>query len=130
MEFDKSNVYTAVNADELHEDDIVCIADMMRLLRTNVQECIVGQIVEIAPEDSCFRFVTGSGRYSLAYLVCPARNAEAFWKWRYGLKKPKLEVQLLPNGEWTKVTDKMIKSDKDFWFHHAIRVKDTRREGL
>jgi len=123
MDFDVSNVYTSVNADELHKGDIVCAADSLKLLKHYVQDCIVGTIVSIEPEDSCFRFVDGSGRYALAYLVCPARNADAFWKWRYG-QKTKLEMQVLPDGEWTAVTAKMVKSEKDFWCHHAIRVKE------
>lgn len=123
MIFDVSKVYTAVNADELHKDDIVCVADSLKNLKLYVQDGIVGVIVAIEPEDNCFRFVDGSGRYTLAYLVCPARNADAFWKWRYG-QKTKLEMQVLPDGEWTDVTAKMIKSEKDFWFHHAIRAKE------
>lgn len=97
MEFDISNVYTSVNADELHKGDIVCAADSLKHLKHYVQDCIVGTIVSIEPEDNCFRFVDGSGRYALAYLVCPERNADAFWKWRYG-QKTKLEIQIEPNG--------------------------------
>ncbi len=74
MEFDLSKVYTSVNADELHEGDVVCVADSLSLLKINVRNNTVAQIISIESEDSCFRFEVGVGRFNLAYLVSPAQK--------------------------------------------------------
>ena len=69
LSFDLSKVYTSVNADELHEGDVVCVADSLSLLKINVRNNTVAQIISIESEDSCFRFDVGVGRFNLAYLV-------------------------------------------------------------
>ena len=76
MEFDKSRVYTAVNADELRIGDRVILGDSLSELREEVQaekEAAIQNLMIIHGENMSFRF-TGdkyhSGR-SLAYLIEP-----------------------------------------------------------
>ena len=76
MEFDKSRVYTAVNADELRIGDRVILGDSLSELREEVEaekEAAIQNLMIIHGENMSFRF-TGdkyhSGR-SLAYLIEP-----------------------------------------------------------
>ena len=76
MEFDKSKVYTAVNADELRIGDRVILGDSLSELREEVEaekEAAIQNLMIIHGENMSFRF-TGdkyhSGR-SLAYLIEP-----------------------------------------------------------
>jgi hypothetical protein len=70
MKFDKSRVYTAVNADELKVGSEVICADNLADLKFRVKtdfdsDCLLG----INDEFCFYRFVTEQGRYVLAYLV-------------------------------------------------------------
>ena len=71
MEFDKSRVYTAVNADELEAGDIVFVADTLDDLQrivTNASTTIKIKAVEAS--DEAYRFtVASSVSYMLAYLI-------------------------------------------------------------
>ena len=77
MEFDKSRVYTALNADELKIGDEVYCADSLESLMLQVTDETPsyfhsrGKIVGIEPMDysNRFRIENGSRAYNLAYLI-------------------------------------------------------------
>lgn len=71
MEFDRSRVYTSVNADELKAGDKVIVADSLGFLRQEVER---GKYIEplrkVLDESHLQRFKTPSGAdWGLAYLV-------------------------------------------------------------
>lgn len=90
MDFDKSRVYTAVNADELHEGDLCIFADTLGALKKCVnEESGICKPFAIREENESMRFVLednnwGGLCYGLAYLVCPARNFDAYKAWKEG----------------------------------------------
>jgi hypothetical protein len=70
MEFDKSKVYTSVNADELKVGSKVICADNLYALKFCVEEEIyMTTIKEVMSEDCMLRFRTKEGEYALAYLI-------------------------------------------------------------
>lgn len=80
MEFDRSKIYTALNADELRIGSEVIAADNLRSLKEKVESgaetCIVE---EICPDDSIFRFGTEHTPFAFAYLV--SEPVEKALKW-------------------------------------------------
>jgi hypothetical protein len=73
MKFDKSRVYTALNADKLNINDEVIVADNLYLLMEKVRERSkesIRKIREIKPNyyESRFQITTGE-MFILAYLV-------------------------------------------------------------
>lgn len=85
MEFDKSRVYTALNADELKVGDKVYVADSLsdlkRLVEMNMSDC-ERKLKAIRKEYENFRFFVKTPNlkvgYNLAYLVERAKEK----KWR------------------------------------------------
>lgn len=72
MEFDKSKVYSAVNADELKVGSKVILADNLADLRDKVRNggASLVSLTAIQPESSMFRFVgKDSCGWCLAYLI-------------------------------------------------------------
>lgn len=70
MEFDKSRVYTALNADELKVGDLVIVANSIGLLRRDVHDNEEPYPLEkIESEYNSQRFVCQRYYFSLAYLV-------------------------------------------------------------
>jgi hypothetical protein len=71
MEFDKSKVYTSVNADELKVGSKVVCDDNLYALKFCVEEeTDMTTIKEVLPEGYMLRFRTGDGSvHALAYLV-------------------------------------------------------------
>ena len=71
MEYDKSRVYTALNADELKVGSRVVVADNVSNLKYNVaQEIDITTLTNINSEDCMMRFKAGDGLdYAFAYLV-------------------------------------------------------------
>lgn len=71
MEFDKSKVYTSVNADELKVGSKVICDDSLYALKISVDnELYITTLREILPEDCTLRFRTKEGEEcSLAYLI-------------------------------------------------------------
>ena len=70
MEFDKSKVYTALNADELKVGSKVILADDLADLRGQVEADSKAVILNsINPETYECRFCWGITAYALAYLV-------------------------------------------------------------
>jgi hypothetical protein len=87
MNFDKTKVYTAVNADELKAGDKVCVADNLFDLQHDVEnECNLAVIKEIYSYDKNYRFRVKFcnerndiyDAYYLAYLVEKAEEKK--WK--------------------------------------------------
>lgn len=70
MEFDKSKVYTALNADELKVGNKVYVADELGALKTIVNSnADINVLAAIKGEDYACRFYNGYASYALAYLV-------------------------------------------------------------
>lgn len=82
MEFDKSKVYTALNADELEVGSTVIVADSLQVLKDRVRKFpvdkdYVNRIESLLPEIEVHRFKTSRGNiYSLAYLISPPEKPE------------------------------------------------------
>ena len=82
MEFDKSKVYTALNADELEVGSTVIVADSLQGLKDRVNksasdEDYISRIGSILPETAIHRFKTlWGGEYPLAYLISPPKEPE------------------------------------------------------
>ena len=82
MEFDKSRVYTAVNADELPIGSKCVFADTIFHLRKEVTDGFISSTLErIESDDFTSRFVdNGDYRYIYAYLIEPP--AEPKYKYK------------------------------------------------
>ena len=73
MEFDKSRVYTALNADKLKERSKVLLADDLRALKNLVKNDVKPQRLKIIhPESFACRFGGYYYNYTLAYLIAPS----------------------------------------------------------
>lgn len=76
MEFDKSRVYTALNADELKIGSKCIFADTIHDLRLYVQtDCVPKNLVRLFGDDNVDRFVTDEGTFIYAYLTEPPAKA-------------------------------------------------------
>ena len=71
MEFDKSKVYTAVNADELKIGSKCIFADDLNSLREKIQEAEyhVSKLAAVKEDDEIYRFDNYDDAYALAYLI-------------------------------------------------------------
>ena len=72
MEFDKSRVYTALNADEVKPGSKVLVADDLSTLRRVVEgntEHYLDTLSQINPDDYGRRFDVNGVDYALCYLV-------------------------------------------------------------
>ena len=80
MTFDKSRVYTALNADELKIGSRCIFADTIQGLRQKVQdenaETYVGILTNLYDDDSVERFESGCFIYIYAYLIEPPKESE------------------------------------------------------
>lgn len=78
MEFDKSRVYTAVNADELKIGSKCIFADTIQDLRQKVQgedaETYVETLTNLYDDDSIERFAAGCYTHIYAYLIEPPKE--------------------------------------------------------
>jgi len=87
MEFDKSRVYTALNADELRVGDKVIVADTIHCLEVQVKGDVAADtICQVNPPTWGKRFSVGAGNISasLAYLVERAENCTNCGKFQTG----------------------------------------------
>lgn len=126
MEFDKSNVYTAVNADVLGNGDIVCVADTLSELKSDVQNEEVTTLELVLADDNEYRFAAGNGLdYILAYLVCPAHNVEAYKAWSEGKA---VERRLCDDKESLWVIRYPDRDIIDDWTSHTYRVHQEPEE--
>lgn len=83
MEFDKSKVYTALNADELKEGSKVIVADTIEALKENVKaaDSIHIDTLERIRDETCpSRFYDGEEPWNFAYLVEEPKEQE-WLKW-------------------------------------------------
>lgn len=71
MEFDKSKVFTALNADELKIGSKVYVADAIKTIKDMVENDSdeIDTIECIVPEDKEARFYDGVTHWNLAYLI-------------------------------------------------------------
>lgn len=82
MEFDKSRVYTALNADELKVGSKVIVANSLQGLKDRLNKFTSDEdhaicIGSILPETEMHRFKTAKGNvYPLAYLISPPEKPE------------------------------------------------------
>ena len=76
MEFDKSRVYSAFNANELKVGSKVIVANDLAHLRVFVRDNVTCILEKVLDEESTCRFVASEGEpYSLAYFVlAPGEN--------------------------------------------------------
>jgi hypothetical protein len=81
MEFDKSKVYTVLNADELKVSSKVIVGDNLLELKECVLKHRLPKIIKkVEPEDSEDRFLCDDGfHYVLAYLVSEPEEKKLKW---------------------------------------------------
>lgn len=80
MEFDKSRVYTALNADELKIGSKIIFADNLLGLKQNVKRNNITILSEIRDESNLSRFKVEDGRtWNLAYLVEEPEEKKLKW---------------------------------------------------
>lgn len=81
MEFDKSKVYTALNADELKVGSRVILADSLDDLKTYVDEgnMFIETLENIRDESWISRFSSDDVYYHLAYLVEAPEEKKLKW---------------------------------------------------
>lgn len=85
MEFDKSRIYTSLNADELKVGSKVIVANNIDSLKCKVQrtilnECDIMKVKNILDESNERRFqLTCKGTYPLAYLVSEPEEKKLKW---------------------------------------------------
>ena len=84
MEFDKSKVYTVVNADELKIGSKVIVADSLGELKNLVEIGDTRNIHTVIKIYDCYeqnRFAVGNNycKYALAYLVSEPREKRLAW---------------------------------------------------
>lgn len=122
MIFDKSKVYTAVNANELSTDDIVYLADTVSRLKYLVSiedKNYFTTLDRILNEEERHRFVNENYlTYNLAYLICPARNAEAFKAWHEGKK---IEMEYAEPDENETSVWKLFENEDPNWYKFHYR---------
>lgn len=80
MEYDKSRVYTALNADELKVGSKVILADDLAELEEQVvQDGVVDKLELVRNERYSARFYDGYAYWHLAYLVEPSEEKKLKW---------------------------------------------------
>lgn len=80
MVFDKSKVYTALNADELKVGSKVILADDLATLKERVEnDENIWKLNKIQEENREYRFIGGSTYYHLAYLVEEPEEKKLKW---------------------------------------------------
>lgn len=89
MTYDKSRVYTALNADELKIGSKVIVADSIFELKTKVENDDVVELTHIYGEEDEYRFEVEDGRtknnipivtyWGLAYLVSEPEEKKLKW---------------------------------------------------
>lgn len=82
MEFNKSRVYTALNADELKVGSKVIVADTIDELKRYVEDYCDGlscTVDGIMPEYFSDRFLFNNHYYNLAYLISESEEKKLKW---------------------------------------------------
>ena len=105
MKFDKTRVYTALNADELKVGSKCIFADTVQGLKKHIETKQILTLVEIYEEHKRDRFVGSDGAieasYSLAYLIEPP--VEQRYK-PFSSEEKEVEV-IKKHGGWIKSKD-------------------------
>lgn len=124
MEFDKSRIYTAANADELKAGSIICVADTLAELKNRVVKDVTAQLEHIEDEDDEYRFFDTIGSYwLLAYLVEPPK--EKVLKWT-DLKVG--DIVKSKDGSQTAMVIRVNLDDEDSHINIGFWVRDTDLE--
>ena len=101
MEFDKTNVYTTVNAVELEKGDVVFVADTLKNLRDSVtggaRATKIENIRDAAYE---YRFSTERGIYALAYLI--AKHDDPYMEFKQAQAEGKKIWLKGFDGQWSR----------------------------
>jgi len=119
MQFDKSRVYTALNADKLKIGSTVLLADNLRTLKNLVENDVVPQRLNIIrPENLVYRFY-GKDDYCLAYLIAPP--AEPKYK-PFPDNETALKI-ISKHGGW-------IKNAEGFWLITNLTVGNEDEGGI
>ena len=80
MEFDKSKVYTSLNADELKPGSRVIVADCLNTLKQYVEQNDgIVTLVKVNDEAHLSRFFDGESSWCLAYLISPPEEFKLRW---------------------------------------------------
>lgn len=82
MEFDKSRVYTALNADEVKLGSKVFVADNLTALKRKVEENALENLFildKVLPAESSYRFSTENTDFMLCYLVSEPEPKGLHW---------------------------------------------------
>ncbi len=80
MEFDKTRVYTALNADELKIGSRVILADTLKFLKQSVEnDDDIRTLTCIGDEDHEERFFSNLSTWHLAYLVSEPEEKKLVW---------------------------------------------------
>lgn len=81
MNFDKSRVYTALNADELKVGSKVIVANALQTLKKHVahESSNTVTLVGISDESYSDRFFDGTTNWCLAYLVEEPKEKQLEW---------------------------------------------------
>lgn len=87
MKFDKSRVYTALNADELKVGSKIIVADdLLKLKESILKHRLPKTIEKVELEDWEHRFLCDDGfHYAFAYLVEESREKKLEWTNEYEL---------------------------------------------
>lgn len=123
MEFDKSRVYTALNADELKVGSIVCVADSLSKLKSRFYRGKTGALSQINSEDSQYRFRFETCDFALAYLIEPPE--EKVLKWT-DLKVG--DIITTKDGSQTAMVIRINLDGKDSHINIGFWVRDTDLE--
>ena len=107
MEFDKSRVYTALNADELKAGSTVIVADTLAELKERVQKGEpITTIDDVRTENYGYRFVADNDHYMFAYLITGHIYC------------------ILTDGGFVFVTDDYISNHKDIHVYAEFTTSD------
>ena len=102
MEFDKSRVYTALNADELKVGSKCIFADTVSGLRQAVQDkefdTHVQILTRVSDDDSVARFLTSNYQWLYAYLIEPPAEP----KYKPFSSVEKAMETIIQHGGWVK----------------------------
>lgn len=123
MEFDKSRVYTAANADELKEGSKVCVADNLSELKSRLYRGKTATLSKIQSEDCLYRFCVENCNFALAYLIEPPE--EKVLKWT-DLKVG--DIIRTKDGSQTAMVIRINLDDKDSHINIGFWVRDTDLE--
>ena len=102
MKFDKSKVYTALNADELKVGSKCIFADTVSGLRQAVQDkefdTHVQILTRVSDDDSVARFLTSNYQWLYAYLIEPPAEP----KYKPFSSVEKAMETIIQHGGWVK----------------------------